>query len=116
MTLSVKDVETAIESYEDESGESGWYFWKYEVDHEAGVDVPGLGKVRIVEEVGGGEGSGEEMYLIFSVLPEGGYAWQRRYFQKNGYYASFDGANWDGAFVEVKPVKRTVTVFEEVRK
>lgn len=115
MNLSVKDVETAIESFEHE-GESGWYFWKYEADQVVGHEVPGVGRVRVIEAVGGGEGSGEEMYLIFSVVPEGGYAWKTRFFRKDGYYASFDGSNWDGAFYEVEPTKHTVTIYQEVRK
>lgn len=116
MNLSVKDIETAIESYE-YKGESGWYFWKYESDEVAGHEVPGVGKVRLIDSVGGGEGSGEEMYLIFSVQPEGTkYASAVRFFRKDGYYASFDGSNWDGGFFEVKPTKHTVTIYQEVRK
>lgn len=117
MNLSVKDIETAIESYEDEHGESGWYFWKWEADTVTGVVIPGLGRVRVIEEVGGDEGSGEEMYLIFSLQPEGTeYASAVRYFRKDGYYASFGDSNWDGGFFEVTPVQRTVTIFEEVRR
>ncbi|MFF0498479.1 hypothetical protein ACFYU5_18885 [Nocardia aobensis] len=116
MNLSVADVKEALESYEDEHGEGGWYFWKYEAP-DSGVMIPGIGNVRVVDSVGGGEGSGEEMYLIFSVQPEGEkYAWNVKYYRKDGYYASFDGSNWDGGFFEVKKVQRTVTLFEEVRK
>ncbi|AXG66282.1 hypothetical protein SEA_ANNADREAMY_197 [Streptomyces phage Annadreamy] len=32
-----------------------------------------------------------------------------RYFQKTGYYDSWDSTYWDGRFVEVKPVQKTIT-------
>ncbi|QOI67572.1 hypothetical protein SEA_BEUFFERT_204 [Streptomyces phage Beuffert] len=31
-----------------------------------------------------------------------------RYFQKTGYYDSWDSTYWDGRFVEVKPVEKTI--------
>ncbi|AXH49314.1 hypothetical protein HWB76_gp087 [Streptomyces phage Blueeyedbeauty] len=35
-----------------------------------------------------------------------------RYFQKTGYYDSWDSTYWDGSFVEVKPVEKTVISYE----
>lgn len=37
-----------------------------------------------------------------------------RYFQKTGYYDSWDSTTWDGRLFEVKPVEKTITVYEEV--
>lgn len=36
-----------------------------------------------------------------------------QYFRKEGFYASFSGATWDGKLVEVFPQTKTVTVYEE---
>ena len=64
-------------------------------------------KVEVEATVGGGEGSGEEMYLVLKTTD--GESVQ--YFRKDGYYASFDGSNWDGAFYEVTPTQKTITVY-----
>jgi hypothetical protein len=115
VTLKVNEVEALLESYEQDY-EGGWYWWKYESNRDEGVTVTGLGKVWVVEEIGGGEGGGEDMSLVLRVRDETGKYPTTRYFQKNGYYASFGGSSWDGSFVEVQPVSRTVTLFEEVRR
>ncbi len=36
------------------------------------------------------------------------------YIRMDGYYASYDGSEWDGEFHEVKPVVKEVTFYEEV--
>lgn len=64
--------------------------------------------IRCVKNVGGYEGSGEERWAVFSLEDETGI----RYFRKDGYYASYDGTTWDGAFREVKPTERTVVFYE----
>jgi len=72
------------------------------------VNVNGV-IVDVVEQVGGGEGSGEHMHVVFSfTFPDSTV----EYWRKNGYYVSFDGSYWDGAFVKVTPVQRVVTFYE----
>jgi hypothetical protein len=53
----------------------------------------------------GGEGEGEKYYIIFSV----GDAT----FKVDGYYSSWEGANWDSAeVIEVEPVEVLVTKYK----
>ncbi|WP_280485393.1 hypothetical protein [Nocardia cyriacigeorgica] len=117
MSLSVDKVRDLLESYEDDGYSGGWSWWAYESNHNDGVEVPGLGKVWVVEHIGGGEGGGEHVHLVLKIRmePEAGRTWRRtRYFQKNGYYASFNGTDWDGGFFEVQQVERRVTMYERV--
>lgn len=61
------------------------------------------GVARQVEQKGG-EGEGEEYYLIFSV--------DEQFFRVEGYYTSWTGANWEGAEVEeVEAVEVLVTKY-----
>lgn len=92
------------------SVDTGWFAWQ-EVGSE-GEQVEGVGLVHLVEDFGGGEGSGETRYLVFSVTDDQGSV---RFFKKNGYYASYDGSSFDGSFDEVVPVEKVVTVYETKR-
>lgn len=86
---------------------SGWSEWR-EASNEP-VQVPELGTVEVVDTKGGGEGDGEYMYMVFKVTDLSGTV---RHYKKVGYYASFDGAEWDGDFSAVEPKQKVVTVFE----
>ncbi|WP_431941644.1 hypothetical protein [Nocardia grenadensis] len=116
MSLSVKEIERLLDEHEAQ-WDSGFFWWKNESDRNDGEHVEGLGKVWVVEEYGGGEGGTEDMHIVFRVREDSAqYRWQVRYFRKDGFYASFGESTWDGGFFEVKPVQRTVTVYEEVKK
>lgn len=74
------------------------------------------GKVRVEDdEETGGEGSQESIYIVLSVtahvVEDGIGAERKRYFRKQGYYASYDGSNWDGDFHEVWPKQKEITVW-----
>jgi hypothetical protein len=75
-------------------------------------DVPGVGKVTVVEQVGGYEDAGSYMHLIFQVTDPSGKV---SYYRKSGTYDSWDASVWDGPFVEVTATTKTVTTFEVVR-
>lgn len=62
-------------------------------------EVPGLGKVEVVEDFGG-EGQGDLRYVVFSVKFTDETV---KYFRQEGYYSSYDGTVWDGDFTEVTP-------------
>lgn len=94
--------------YEDQ----GWYQWSEVADGGDPVKVPDLGVVSIVDYATGGEGSAEHIYMVFEITDaEGGV----KFYQKTGYYASFDGSNWDGDFSEVAPSEKTITVYTPVK-
>ena len=108
-TTFAKAVEGLIPTVEDKYGETGWSsYW------ESGTvkDVY-IADVELVESFGG-EGEGERRWLVFKVTPKNGVVDDAapRYFKKEGYYSSWDGSDWDGAFTEVRPVEKYVTAYE----
>lgn len=55
----------------------------------------------------GGEGMGEEYWVIFKVGEE--------LFEVDGYYSSWDGVSWDGAeLYKVAPVEVTIIEYQKV--
>lgn len=70
-------------------------------------EVAGLGTVYLESQFGG-EGQGDNYYIVLRI--EDGDT--TRYFKKNGYHASHDGSYLDGSLDEVKPAKKTITVYE----
>ena len=96
----------------DSFGESGWADWVEEAWGETKAhQIPGVGSVTVIEHEGGGEGDGEHTYLIFQVVDDNGVT---KFYQKDGFYASFHGTDWDGGFYRVKKVTKTVEVYERV--
>lgn len=108
--LSVKEVEDFLERHEDDHGVLGWYGWE-ELLNAAPRTVKGLGTVKVVDHFGG-EGQGDDYYLVFEVTPPDDVDGPVRYFKMNGYHRSFDGSYYDGPFVEVRSVRKLVTVYE----
>lgn len=57
----------------------------------------------------GGEGKGEEYWVIFSVEDE--------LFKVDGYYSSWDGSSWDEAEIyKVEPVEVTIIEYQKVKE
>jgi hypothetical protein len=100
------------EYYEEDETVSGGEVWEAWYDYES-RQIEGLGTATILDSVGGGEGGGEHVHKIVRVTnPQGDH----RFFQKQGWYQSYDGTHWDGDLFEVRPVQRTVTVWEKVKR
>ncbi len=62
-----------------------------------------------IEKVDGkppAEGGGENIFAVIKVGDQ--------FFKKTGYYASHYGSEWDGDLTEVRPVEKTVTVYERI--
>lgn len=85
---------------------SGWDAWA-EQETSDGVGVQGLGIVRVIESFGG-EGQGDDYYMIFHV--DAG-EWEE-YYKLGGYYASFSGGYYEGPLCKTIPVVREVTFWE----
>lgn len=63
------------------------------------------GKVKLVEDHGGGEGDGEERWVVFSVGD--------KFYEVSGYYASWDGTTWDDLDIyDVEPFQVQVTKYK----
>ena len=80
------------------------YYW----DDHGPVKLHGR-TIEKVEFDTGGEGHGEDIYMVVKTTDIDGV---EQYWRKDGYYVSYDGSNWDGDFREVKPVERVVTFYE----
>jgi hypothetical protein len=65
-----------------------------------------LGGVEVVQSDPGGEGHGEEIYVVVKTLATG------QFFRIDGYYASYgDGSVYEGTLREAFPEQRTITVY-----
>ncbi len=71
----------------------------------------GLGEIKEVEQRGG-EGQGDEWYIVY-YFPD-----HDIYLKVDGYYQSYNGTEfydgWDDCY-EVKPQEKTITVFEKLK-
>ena len=99
-----------------ETLENGYYTTWYPSTQRTGIKPFVHGVVRVEDdEETGGEGSQEDIYVVFSVtahvVKDGIGSERKRYFRKTGYYASYDGSNWDGDFIEVFPKQKEITVW-----
>jgi hypothetical protein len=113
MTKSAREVEDLLENaFDPETEDTGWGGWvEFGWSGTKVRHVPELGDVKIVEDFGG-EGQGDTRYLVFQVTDEEG---EVRLFQKDGYYSSYNGSDWDGDFYEVVETKEIVTVYKQKR-
>jgi hypothetical protein len=80
-----------------------WQHIKYE--GESG-SVDGLSAK--VEAQHGGEGQGDQYWVVISISD----GLTTRYFRRDGWYASYDGGYLDTDTFEVKPAEKVVTVYE----
>lgn len=95
---SVYDVED--DEFEDETGyENPW-----DAIHDETVTIQGVTFEHV--ESFGGEGDGDTAWVVFKVGDQ--------YFQKDGYYASYDGFYWDGDLYQVESYQKVVTAWRAV--
>lgn len=64
------------------------------------------GVVKLIESSTDYADGQEERTMILQV--------GERFVKKVGYYDSWESSNWDGAITEVKPVEKTVVLYEAV--
>lgn len=93
----------------------GWSFWLYESPYEFTPISQDL-MARTAKTVGGGEGEGEYVCVVVEVMQlscQHDNEWKtNRFFEKLGFYTSYDGVDMDGTFSEVFPKQKTITVYE----
>jgi hypothetical protein len=61
-----------------------------------------------VEASFGGEGEGDQYWMVISVSD----GTTTRYFRRDGWYASYDGGYLDGETYEVSPKEKVIVVYE----
>jgi len=84
--------------------DGGWGEIKYE--DKGTLVIDGVTVPFVTADEFGGEGHGDEAWVVIKV--------GNQLFRKEGYYASHYGYDWDGDVQEVKPVEKTITVYESV--
>jgi hypothetical protein len=86
--------------------------WRPE-EHEMFKVLTDAGFLVKGEEQHGGEGQGEDYYIVFSVTR----GEEKKYFMLQGWYASYDGHHFDGGYTdfdEVEPIQVTVRQWKAV--
>lgn len=115
VSYTIEELNRAIEDEENDFGGS-WYEFEYHADSrwqnpkvEYPVVIPGIGRAEVIDQHGG-EGQGEDLWMIFKVWGHDGFV---RYFRRDGYHRSWVGGAYDGPTTEVYPIEKTITVYEE---
>lgn len=97
--------EDYVEEGEEVYFSSIWPCFNEEIYGSGTVDLPS-GTAKTLEAYGG-EGKGEEYWVVFQVGD--------KTYRVDGYYSSWEGTNWDDAEpYEVKPVEVTVIKYKKV--
>lgn len=108
--FSAEELEARLEELMQEAEEQGgdhlWSDGWYTIQYLEGygdkpnktIEVSGFGIIELVEHFGG-EGQGDDYWTVFKIGD--------RHFRKTGWYSSWEGASWDGAFEEVYPEEYT---------
>lgn len=65
-----------------------------------------FGAVKKIDSSNGYRDGQEERIMVLQIGD--------RFFKKFGSYDSWDSANWEGRLIEVRPIEKTVTVYEAV--
>lgn len=105
MTFTAKELEARIESAKFDYDLVWDAIWNEDyTDEQTDLGEP-FGAFEVVKSFGG-EGKGDSAWVV---IRAGG-----RLFRKDGYYASYDGAEFDGEFTEVEEYQKTVTAYRPV--
>lgn len=136
LSFTAKDLDRIIENNDNSYGDRGWSELKYreyerflhddqggyvkDADNELVRDPLSLKGIFLEEIEGwistideyGGEGQGDDYWVIVKIAPDDAEIGAPRYFKKSGYYASYDGGYLDGDCLEVRPREKTITVYE----
>ncbi len=87
----------------------GWGFWEEEAYFSRVVKVPDLGYVEVECTEAN---HGKEISLIFKVYQTESLQDNPEIYRKNGWYSSYEGSCFEEKFEKVKPVQKTITVYE----
>ena len=83
---------------------------EYTITHNELTESLGFGKMVEVDSYGG-EGQGDTWYSVKHFVDHDVYI------RVNGYYTSYEGTSFDGGWAccsEVKPVEKTITVYNNI--
>lgn len=82
-----------------------WSFWNYLWEYSGFLNTK-YGPVEVVDADTDYDDGGHGRSLVVKIGD--------RHFLKKGYYDSWDSYDWDGSITEVKPVEKTVVVYETI--
>ena len=110
--FTAKELEEKVQTLIDEEAkgfEEGWYSFAelegWGENPNKTIELEGFGTIEFVEDFGG-EGMGDQRWTVFKI--------GERFFRTNGYYDSWNGAEWHGDIEEVVP-KEVVRVEYEAK-
>lgn len=72
------------------------------------IQIPGVGRLEVVA-THGGEGQGDQAWVVVSITDAFGDV---KLYRKDGYYSSFEGADFDSELREVVVKEKVVSVYE----
>lgn len=98
--------EEYLEHFDDYSDLSSTSLW-HELKSEGSKGTNGKWHAKVEAEYGG-EGQGDQYWMVVSVSD----GETTRYFRRDGWYASYDGGTLDGEIHEVTPKEKVVTFYE----
>ena len=103
-----ENVRTLLKDLKDKTDGDSRYNSRY--SENTTMDVGSGWSVTLAECKGGGEGDGEEHWLVYKLEK----ASQETYWKVPGWYQSYHGAEleWDNTF-QVKAVEKVITVWEK---
>ena len=78
----------------------------FDSDEQAAALAENIGEYKIVYSKGGNEGGGDTMIRVFE------FVGHDVFLKATGYYASYNGTDWDGEFTEVRPHEKVITVYK----
>lgn len=106
MSYTAKEMDELIADKFDDEYEGYGNIFDYLLNEQKDIDISGMPKLVFIESVGGYEGAGEDMSVVFKVGDQ--------FFQQDGYFDSWGGDRWDGELTEVKPKLVQRTEYEAV--
>lgn len=111
--LTKKQIQTELTKLVQASGERESIFIAYELGDSIKSSKTDILEFTEEESVGGSEGSGEYCCKVFKVTELDSK--QEVYIRFEGYYSSYDGAEYENGFDLVEPVMVQVRQFKKIK-
>jgi hypothetical protein len=115
LSYTVAELGSVLGNYEDSryTYAGGWDLLQdiFQDDESKPILLGGFGALTAVAIDENDAGDGQDTEMVFRVTDPDD---NDRFFQKNGYYSSYESFVWDGRFFEVEPYEELVTKYRKV--